>query len=322
MNLRREFRSQLTRGAYVFATVEGVSMGKATVRLANNGARLTNCPILGANVSIGERVVVDYSAEGKPIVRPYTIYIEQEEIVEQEEEKEPKESTFCYAKYTISDEELANPSMRVYVSDAAPFYYADPGYAAGSFSGQYRYQENFVNYIPFDEPIVDTIGIRNTNWIYTSNPKSKGVFVPPRGSYWFNLTFALNIRTNDLTLIGAYANLWCQVLGVEPDTGYNNNVKVSRREHHVIFQSSFCAKWEKYQNQTIRVGSILDSVGNNIYTNPSTYWLPDLSRVTYMEIAKVEGKYPILEMYKIADMGSSKTCIPGWGWNEYDYPGQ
>ncbi len=56
----------------MFATVEEFNRGHATVRLAEKGARMTNIPVLTATVEPGERVILDYSAEGQPYVRPLT----------------------------------------------------------------------------------------------------------------------------------------------------------------------------------------------------------------------------------------------------------
>ena len=75
--LRRPVRLTVERGAKMYATVEHVIYGHATVRFANNGARMTSLPIIGADVNAGDQVVVDYSAEGTPYVRPLTIPISQ-----------------------------------------------------------------------------------------------------------------------------------------------------------------------------------------------------------------------------------------------------
>jgi hypothetical protein len=45
-------------------------MGFATVRLATKGARLTNLPVVGGEVAVGQRVAIDYSAGVPPVVRP------------------------------------------------------------------------------------------------------------------------------------------------------------------------------------------------------------------------------------------------------------
>jgi hypothetical protein len=54
------------------AVVEDISLGYATVRLANRGARLTGLPVLGGAVVVGESVIVDYSGGTPPLVRPIT----------------------------------------------------------------------------------------------------------------------------------------------------------------------------------------------------------------------------------------------------------
>jgi hypothetical protein len=56
----------------MYATVEETVYGHATVRLADGGARMTMLPVLTATVEVGEKVVLDYSAEGQPFVRPLT----------------------------------------------------------------------------------------------------------------------------------------------------------------------------------------------------------------------------------------------------------
>ena len=71
-SLKRDVRSQATRGAYVYATVEDAALGLATIRLAGKGPRLTNLTVLGPDVVAGDRVIVDYAAEGPPIVRKIT----------------------------------------------------------------------------------------------------------------------------------------------------------------------------------------------------------------------------------------------------------
>lgn len=56
----------------MYATVEETVYGHATVRLADGGARMTMLPVLTATVEVGEKVVLDYSAEGQPFIRPLT----------------------------------------------------------------------------------------------------------------------------------------------------------------------------------------------------------------------------------------------------------
>lgn len=58
-------------GSWAYATVEGISLSKVTVLLKENGARLTNLPVAGSRIKVGDLVMVDYST-GRPIVRPIT----------------------------------------------------------------------------------------------------------------------------------------------------------------------------------------------------------------------------------------------------------
>ena len=69
MTLRRTVRQTHRSGSYVPAVVESISLGYATVRLSPSGARLTNLPVFGAAVSVGDRVYVDYTAGVQPSVR-------------------------------------------------------------------------------------------------------------------------------------------------------------------------------------------------------------------------------------------------------------
>jgi hypothetical protein len=71
--MREQFRRTIQRGTVVYATVEEYHGGLATVRLTGGGNRLTNLSTLGATVTVGERVTVDYSQGITPIVRPLLI---------------------------------------------------------------------------------------------------------------------------------------------------------------------------------------------------------------------------------------------------------
>jgi hypothetical protein len=63
------FRHTHQRGGRYYAIVEHVRLGKATVRLQANGARLSNLNVVGDYVSDGDLVVVDYGGI-KPVVKP------------------------------------------------------------------------------------------------------------------------------------------------------------------------------------------------------------------------------------------------------------
>ena len=69
--LRERVRKTIRDAFYVHAVVEDVHGGSATVRLANGrGARLTNLPVDGERVEVGQRVIVSYTSGDKPVVLP------------------------------------------------------------------------------------------------------------------------------------------------------------------------------------------------------------------------------------------------------------
>jgi hypothetical protein len=65
----------------MYAKVEAVEIGLATVRLAESGTRLTNLSIIGGEINVGETVIIDYSSGTPPVVRPYTILDTLEEVL-------------------------------------------------------------------------------------------------------------------------------------------------------------------------------------------------------------------------------------------------
>lgn len=105
MKLLRPVRNTARFGSMIHATVESVALGQATVRLANSNARLTNLPIVGSSVIVGQPVVVEMATEGHPFVRPITVSAEEitlEKLDATEEETDgtvfPKKP--IYAKIT------------------------------------------------------------------------------------------------------------------------------------------------------------------------------------------------------------------------------
>lgn len=79
MKLARTVRNTARFGSLVYAVVEGVSLGLATVRLVGRGNRLTNLPVVGSPVVVGQNAVVEMATEGHPFVRPITVA--EDEIV-------------------------------------------------------------------------------------------------------------------------------------------------------------------------------------------------------------------------------------------------
>lgn len=105
MNLRRDVRKAIQRGSSVYATVEEYKLGYATVRLAKNGARLTNLSTQGAIVTRGDQVIVDYSAGVKPVVRPLFIPAYEPETLEIDSGKEvtpPDDDFSCAVNVTYA----------------------------------------------------------------------------------------------------------------------------------------------------------------------------------------------------------------------------
>jgi len=79
--LRRPVRQQVTGGGWQYAYVEEFIKGFATVRLGSpRGTRLTMLPVITKRVAPGERVIVSYSADGQPYVRPLTAMPEIPEL--------------------------------------------------------------------------------------------------------------------------------------------------------------------------------------------------------------------------------------------------
>ena len=69
MSIKKLVRKSFYQGVYVYAQVEAVHNGRATVRLAKNGARLTNLTVIGALPKVGDKVIVDYAAGTPPAAR-------------------------------------------------------------------------------------------------------------------------------------------------------------------------------------------------------------------------------------------------------------
>ena len=70
MSIKALTRDNFYSGVYAYAIVEEVILGLATVRLVKGGARLTSLPVIGGQVLIGDKVIVDYSSNIPPVVRP------------------------------------------------------------------------------------------------------------------------------------------------------------------------------------------------------------------------------------------------------------
>jgi len=69
MSIKELVRKSFYQGVYSYAVVEAVNLGVVTVRLNENGARLTDLTVIGSLPYVGARVVVDYSAGTPPAAR-------------------------------------------------------------------------------------------------------------------------------------------------------------------------------------------------------------------------------------------------------------
>jgi len=172
MSLRRTVRQAIKAGTTMYATVESYHLGLATVRLHENGARLTNLSTIGGEVEIGQTVIVDYSAGVNPIVRP-------EFVTEETDTLEPVlQEVFEPREIPVEDEDYGCCAWQegagiadFWLYDAQPFivpfgYNMDyEGYHAGSW---------------------DTGG-----WIdWTANPGRDYLLVPRDGKYIINISWS------------------------------------------------------------------------------------------------------------------------------------
>lgn len=128
MSVRRSMRKASLRGTQAWARVESVALSAATVRLAEGGARLTNLQMM-APVRVGEKVIVDFVAQDKPTVRPYTTTVDL--LIEDEvlpvapkipsdpdpDAGEPKLSSQLIAGEITRDEEFAETFFFDYDKD-------------------------------------------------------------------------------------------------------------------------------------------------------------------------------------------------------------
>jgi len=80
MSIRRTVRKALESGTTMYAKVEEVNLGLATVRLGGTGRRMSNLSTVGGEVQKNDTVIVDWSAGINPIVRPLFLEDEPEEL--------------------------------------------------------------------------------------------------------------------------------------------------------------------------------------------------------------------------------------------------
>jgi hypothetical protein len=269
----------------MYATVESTALGLATVRLANRGARLTNLPILGAAVAPGERVIVDYSAEGKPIVRPYTIRVP--DVVPENISPMPIEennSDFVYLELTRS-----TPVEYEYYSSSSPIsFYAN-------------------HFLPFETAIHDTAGIF---------VPSVGGFRCSSGVYWVSITIAVQPKwgiNNDANNFRANPHFgsFRYPLGIQwrrwitQDTtlvlSYGGIYKLDIDIPHPVTSAAALSSYGSVRLVTDggpQLSTYPPSIGD---PNPPKFLVPVLA-----------NRYPILRLLKIADTDQNISVATPW----------
>ena len=80
MTLRQQVKQTKTRTSQVHAVVESTAIGRATVVLVGSAQRMTNLPVYGKEVSVGDEVIIDYSSQGIPFCRAPVQYEEDEPL--------------------------------------------------------------------------------------------------------------------------------------------------------------------------------------------------------------------------------------------------
>lgn len=78
-DLQRQVRRTGRSGNFVYATLENISSGQATVILTGSNQKLVNLQVLTEGLERGDRVIVDYSGGVPPIVRGIGQSVSEEE---------------------------------------------------------------------------------------------------------------------------------------------------------------------------------------------------------------------------------------------------
>lgn len=172
MSLRETVRNTIKSGSTMYATVESYSLGLATVRLHENGARLTNLSTIGGEVEIGQTVIVDYSAGVNPIVRP-------EFVTEETSNLEPLlEEVFEPREIPVDDEDFGCCAW----------------HEGAGIAGNWLYDgQPFI--VPFGYNMPDDGWYAGSwdsgGWIdWTANPGRTYLLVPKTGKYLIHISWS------------------------------------------------------------------------------------------------------------------------------------
>jgi len=291
--LRQNIRRTKTSGAKVYATVEEVNMGLATVRVG--GQRLTNLPVHGILPTAGDTVVVDYSSEGKPYVRRATVPVdtlaEELEAAAWEEDLPPTD--------VLVDEVPAWPVLP---------YAAMKMSMSGSYSmGIHTTWHNSPRYvIPFDtlDYDVGNISVMNSIFVNYLNRYRPGV----QGQGKYLVRYAVGFPSFDNGYVSG-ADITCRV-GVTRNNAVGSYWVCGRRWYSQRGSAtcvlSGTAIVPLYHNdERIMLGF---TIYPSFYSAVSSSWEDTL----YVTMPYEEGKYPILEAYRIADVNPGMLGEKNW----------
>jgi hypothetical protein len=261
----------------LYATVEEYSpFGTATVRLAENGARLSNLAVHGQPVEAGQRVIVDYSSE-KPYVRPLTVIADDDQVIatgDKIDEDEPPD--FIYGRYTMSDSSAASV------------------YNVGGYAGQNIYWTP-----PFDETIVVPEGISRVGNDFQ---------VEHGGKYFVTATVGYEALDfpggfpRDMSLI----LLW-QMYGTSYWTfsaGHSYR-RMCLNETTYLMNKSWITQLPELCKFSVVVWINHYAPGGYSVGDP----MPGL-----WKWGKQEGKYPFMDVWRIAPDGVGPRSAKEWWW--------
>lgn len=282
----------------MYATVEESVYGHATVRLASNGARMTMLPVLTASVEVGERVILDYSAEGQPFVRPLTVM--PTEVEEPVAEGKPEEY-----------EDLGLIAARITTTGRKPFqtyYYVPQGF------GYDVHKEG----LPWDKIAWETQeGLVDVD--------SGGDFVfraPEDGKYLVRYCVGIETTNDSASWDGnvmfyVYQKYWngftWQGMGARQHRRY---VAQKSDGVDVVIASGMCLVHLAPESESGFFRQTVDVFVQVECQMPWYYWYDPRPYVGIdTAFAYKEGCYPIIEIYKVAQTaGILEANFDHWWW--------
>lgn len=266
-DLRWQVSEVGSAGSQQFAIVEETYLGFAAVRLMGSSARLTNLPIHGTNVSAGETVVVDFSAE-TPYVRPLM---------------------------TIPDLASSPAIPLENIVNDGPIELRGITTAKVTISAPVSFVTNFLSgslfeIIPFDKVIWDPEEMLYTSsqGIYKGEDFTHGFLIHDAGTYIINSTFQV------ISSIPVQERVWIeagiQELNAFPHELPGGIISRYRRSNGVFTFSLSCM-------MRFRAGDVI-SVWVIAITQPG------MSFMEYTIPLDPNGKFPYLEIWKLSSRSS------------------